>query len=109
MGKAFLLKIGDGSIPPKFSTMAGLRENEMSIEGGSMSVRATGIFLGNEAESKIRQHALSGSTAHCELSFEDGSKVRGDLLFNRLDYAGDFNGERSYSITMSSVGSMVPT
>lgn len=107
-GKAFLLKISDGKTPPNYMTVAGLRENEMTIENGSMTVRATGIFLGNEAESSVRSRALSGTVDAYEMSFEDGNKLRGDMLVQRLDYAGDFNGERNYSITLTSSGVMVP-
>jgi predicted secreted protein len=108
MGKAFLLKIGDDQQPKNYRTVAGLREKEMTIENGSMTVRAIGIFLGQESEKTVRNLALSGTVAPCELSFEEGNRVRGELLIQRLDYAGDFNGERSYSINMSSVGAMVP-
>lgn len=108
MGKAFLLKLGDDATPKRYMTVAGLRENEMTIENGLMTVRATGIFLGSDAEMSIRSNALSGTVNAYELSFEDGTKLRGDMLVQRLDYAGVFNGERSYSITLSSAGAMVP-
>ena len=108
MGKAFLLKVGDDANPPRYMTVAGLRENEMTIENGAMTLRATGIFLGSQAEGGILARALDGTVHPYELSFEDGSKLRGELLVQRLDYAGDFNGERNYSVTLSSVGAMVP-
>jgi predicted secreted protein len=107
-GKAFLLKIGDAANPPRYMTVAGLRENEMTIKDGAMTMRATGIFLGSNAEANIRARALDGTAHPYELSFEDGNKLRGEMLVQRLDYAGDFNGERSYSITLSSAGQMVP-
>lgn len=108
MGKAFLFKISDDQVPPNYRTLAGLRENEMSIDGGTMNIRATGIFLGQDAENTLRQRALSGQVAPYELLFEDGNRMRGELLILRLDYAGEFYGERNYSVTMSSVGAMVP-
>lgn len=73
----------------------------------SISVSASGIFLGSDAEAKIRDHALAGTLDAYELSFEDGARMRGQFLVQRLDYAGDFNGERTYSLQLESSGSVV--
>jgi TP901-1 family phage major tail protein len=129
-GAAFLLKIGDGAQPPAYATVAGLRTTQMSINGDavvitskdsggwrdllsgagtrSVSVSAAGIFLGSEAETAIRGHALGGTVADYELSFEDGEKLRGRFLVQRLDYAGDFNGERNYTLQLESSGPVLP-
>ena len=129
-GSAFLLKIGDGAVPPAYATVAGLRTTQMSISGDtvvvtskdsagwrellsgagtrSVSVAASGIFLGSEAEAAIRTHALAGTLDDYELSFEDGEKLRGRFLVQRLDYAGDFNGERNYTLQLESSGAVVP-
>ncbi|QZH76365.1 MAG: phage major tail protein, TP901-1 family [Erythrobacter sp.] len=129
-GSAFLLKIGDGAQPPVYTTVAGLRTTQMSINGDaivvthkgsggwrdllsgagvrSVSVSAAGIFLGSEAEAAIRAHALAGTIADYELSFEDGERLRGRFLVQRLDYAGDFNGERNYTLQLESSGAVVP-
>ena len=130
-GSAFLLKIGDGATPPAYRTVAGLRTTQMSINGDtvvvthkesggwrellsgagvrSVSVSASGIFLGSEAEAAIRANALAGLVDAYELSFEDGAKLRGRFLVQRLDYAGDFNGERTYALQLESSGAVVPS
>lgn len=129
-GAAFLLKIGDTSQPPIYATVAGLRTTQMTVNGDtvvvthkesggwrellsgagtrSVSVAASGIFLGSWAEGAIRTHALAGTVAGYELSFEDGEKMRGRFLVQRLDYAGDFNGERTYTLQLESSGPVVP-
>lgn len=129
-GSAFLLKIGDGDTPLSYQTVAGLRTTQMSINGDtvvvthkesggwrdllsgagtrSVSVAASGIFLGSAAEAAIRAHALAGTIADYELNFEDGEKLRGRFLVQRLDYAGDFNGERNYTLQLESSGAVVP-
>jgi TP901-1 family phage major tail protein len=129
-GSAFLLKISNGATPPAYQTVAGLRTTQMSINGDtvvitnkgsggwrdllsgagtrSVSVSAAGIFLGSTAESEVRAHALAGTLDDYELSFEDGEKLRGRFLVQRLDYAGDFNGERSYTLQMESSGPVIP-
>lgn len=128
-GAAFLLKIGDGSQSPSYETVAGLRTTQMSINGDtvvvttkqsggwrdllsgagtrSVSVSAAGIFLGSSAEAAIRAHALAGTIDDYELSFEDGEKLHGRFLVQRLDYAGDFNGERNYTMQLESSGPVV--
>ena len=127
-GSAFLLKVGDGATPPAYRTVAGLRTTQMSINGDtvvvthkesggwrellsgagvrSVSVSASGIFLGSAAEASIRANALAGLVDAYELSFEDGEKLRGRFLVQRLDYAGDFNGERNYSVVLESSGAV---
>ena len=125
-GSAFLLKIGDGAQPPSYETVAGLRTTQLSINGDtvvvthkesggwrdllsgagtrSVSVSAAGIFLGSAAEAAVRSHALAGTIEHYELSFEDGSKLQGQFLVQRLDYAGDLTGERNYTLQLESSG-----
>jgi TP901-1 family phage major tail protein len=129
-GSAFLLKIGDGATPVAYSTVAGLRTTQLSINGESVvvtskdsagwrdllsgagtrsvSVSAAGIFLGSAAEAAIRGHALAGTIEGYQLSFEDGETMSGRFLVTRLDYAGDFNGERNYTLQLESSGAVVP-
>jgi TP901-1 family phage major tail protein len=128
-GSAFLLKIGNGAVTPGFTTIAGLRTTQMTVNGEavnvttkdsggwrallsgagvrSVSVSAAGIFTGSAAEVQLRGHALNGTIAGYELSFESGERLRGQFLVSRLDYAGDYNGERSYSINLESSGPVV--
>lgn len=129
-GAAFLLKISDGAETPVYQTVAGLRTTQMSITGDTVvvtskdsggwrellsgagvrqvSVSAAGIFLGSAAETRIRDNALAGTVDDYELSFEDGARMRGRFLIQRLDYAGDFNGERNYTLALESAGAVVP-
>lgn len=129
-GSAFLLKISDGEALPAYQTVAGLRTTQMTVAGDtvvvtnkasggwrellsgagvrSVSVAAAGIFLGSAAEAQVRANALAGTLDDYELSFEDGEKLRGRFLIQRLDYSGDFNGERTYSLQLESSGPVVP-
>lgn len=129
-GSAFLLKISDGAATPAYRTVAGLRTTQMSVTGESVvvthkasagwrellsgagvrsvSVSAAGIFLGSAAEAQVRANALAGTLDDYELSFEDGERLRGRFLVQRLDYAGDFNGERNYTLQLESSGQVVP-
>jgi TP901-1 family phage major tail protein len=128
-GSAFLLKIGDGSTPPVYSTVAGLKTTQLAINGDavaitnkgsggwrellsgagvrSVSVAASGIFTGSAAETQIKTLALSGALENYQLSFESGEQMQGEFLVTRLEYAGDFNGERNYTIALESSGEVI--
>lgn len=128
-GSAFLLKVGDGAVAPVYTTVAGLRTTQLAINGEgvvitskgsggwrellsgagvrSVSVSGAGVFTGSAAEVRIKANALSGVLDDYELSFESGERLRGRFLVARLDYAGDFNGERSYTLALESSGAVV--
>lgn len=125
-GSAFLLKVGNGANPPVYATVAGMRTTQMSVNGEgvnitskdsggwrellsgagvrSVSVAGSGIFTGSAAESRLKSNALAGLLDDYELSFESGERMRGRFLVTRLDYAGDYNGERNYTLSLESSG-----
>jgi TP901-1 family phage major tail protein len=127
-GSAFLLKVGNGATPPVYATVAGLRTTQLSINGEavvitskdsggwrellsgagvrSVSVAGSGVFTGSTAETRLKANALAGLIDDYELSFESGERMRGRFLLTRLDYAGDFNGERSYTLALESSGAV---
>ena len=128
-GSAFLLKVGDGAMPPAFATVAGLRTTQLSVNGEavaitskdsggwrellsgagvrSVSVSGAGVFTGSVAEARVKANALSGVLDDYRLSFESGETMTGRFLVTRLDYAGDYNGERSYTLSLESSGPVV--
>ncbi len=128
-GSAFLLKVGDGADPLIFTTVAGLRTTQLSVNGQavtittkdsggwrellsgagerSVSVSGAGVFTGSAAETRIKANALAGTIDYYRLSFESGETLTGRFLVTRLDYAGDYNGERSYTLQLESSGAVV--
>ncbi len=128
-GSAFLLKVGDGAATPAFATVAGLRTTQLSINGEmvaithkgsggwrelltgagvrSVSVSGAGVFTGSAAEARVKASALSGAIDDYRLSFEGGETMTGRFLVTRLDYAGDYNGERSYTLSLESSGPVI--
>ncbi|MET0310362.1 MAG: phage major tail protein, TP901-1 family [Sphingomonas sp.] len=128
-GSAFLLKVGNGAAPVVFTTVAGLRTTQLSVNGEavvitskdsggwrellsgagvrSVSVSGAGVFTGSAAETRVKANALSGLIDDYRLSFESGETLTGRFLVTRLDYAGDFNGERSYTLSLESSGPVV--
>ncbi len=55
----------------------------------------------------MRGSALAGTLDDYRLTFESGEMMTGRFLVTRLDYAGDHNGERSYTLTLESSGAVV--
>jgi len=128
-GSAFLLKVGNGGSPVAYATVAGLRTTQLSVNGElvvitskdsggwrellsgagvrSVSVAGAGVFTGSAAETRIKANALGGVIDDYELSFESGERMRGRFLITRLDYSGDFNGERNYAVSLESSGAVV--
>jgi len=128
-GSAFLLKVGDGGVPPAYTTLAGLRTTQLTINadtvvithkgsGGwrellsgagvrSVSLSGAGVFSGTVAEARVKASALSGVLDDYQVSFESGERLTGRFLITRLDYAGDFNGERTYTLALESSGEVV--
>jgi len=127
-GSAFLLKVGDGQVVPTYQTVAGLRTTQLSINGEavvitnkgsggwrellsgagvrSVSVSGAGVFTGSAAEARLKTSALNGDLDDYEVSFESGERMRGRFLITRLDYSGDFNGERTYTLALESSGAV---
>ncbi len=128
-GSAFLLKVGNGAVPPGFATVAGLRTTQLTVNaetvvvtnqgsGGwrellsgagvrSVSLSGAGVFTGSGAEVRVKANALSGVIDDYQVVFESGETVTGQFLITRLDYAGDFNGERTYTMALESSGPVV--
>jgi TP901-1 family phage major tail protein len=72
-----------------------------------VSVSAAGVFTGSAAEARVKANALSGVLDDYRLTFEGGETMTGKFLVTRLDYAGDYNGERSYTLALESSGAVV--
>ncbi|MFC3581935.1 phage tail protein [Sphingomonas hylomeconis] len=128
-GSAFLLKVGNGATPVAWQTVAGLRTTQLSVNGEmvgttskdsggwrdllsgagvrSVSVSGAGVFTGSAAELRVKGNALAGVLDEYRLSFESGETMTGTFLVTRLDYAGDYNGERSYTLSLESSGPVV--
>lgn len=130
-GSSFLLKLGSENELERFTPVAGMTATKLAIAGEavpvtngasggwrvlldgagvrSASVQATGIFLGSAAEIRMRTLALQGRIAPYLLTFESGEQMSGRFLVIKLEYAGDYDGERTYHMTLESSGAVVST
>lgn len=125
-GRGFLVKIGDGGTPETFSTIAGMRATSLSINSESVeitnkdssgwrellaragirriSISGSGVFLDSTAERRLRECALAGEIVNYRIQFEAGDAFLGAFLVTSLDYSGDHNNERTYTLALESSG-----
>ena len=125
-GRKFLLKISDGVSPVVYKTLGGMRSTAMNMANApvditnkdsetwrtllanagdkSMELSAAGPFVGSDAEDSAQALFLAGSIFPCQIWFEEGDGFEGDFQITGLDYTGEYNGARMYSIKLSSSG-----
>ena len=130
-GSGFLVKIGDGGAPESFTTIGGMRSTSLTVNsepvditnkqsGGwrellagagvrRLSVAGTGVFTDSAAETDLQAKALAASLDNYEIVFESGDKFAGAFQVATLDYSGEFNGERTYSLSLESSGPVIFT
>ncbi|WP_417319825.1 phage tail tube protein [Emcibacter sp.] len=125
-GRAFLMEVGDGADPESFSAIGGMRSTSLKIsnevvdvthKGSSgwrellsgagirhISLGGSGIFTNSASEQLMQEKALAGTVDNYRIIFESGDSFTGGFQVIGLDYAGDYNGERTYNIALESSG-----
>jgi TP901-1 family phage major tail protein len=127
-GKDILLRISDGGSSPVFTAVAGLRARSISLnaravdctDGDSagwrelmaqasvrqVSVSGAGVFRDAAADALIRQAFFDGVAREWRLSIPDFGTLQGPFQVSALEYAGQFDGEASFALTLSSAGAV---
>ncbi|MFZ5610176.1 MAG: phage major tail protein, TP901-1 family [Pseudomonadota bacterium] len=130
-GSAFLLKISDDGTPPVLTTVAGMRTTQFTINAEAVdvttkasngwrtllagagvravSITGAGVFTDGAAERLVQAKAMDASLGAYQVVFETGDSFAGSFQVTSLEYAGDFNGERTYSLQLESSGPVVFT
>jgi TP901-1 family phage major tail protein len=124
-GKAILIRIDDGTgtkIP-----VAGLRSKTLSFNGEAvdatsadsadgwrellagagvktMSVSGAGVFTDASVDERMRAVFFGNGIADFELIIPDFGAVSGLFQITALEYAGEYNGEATYSLSLESAG-----
>lgn len=128
-GKDILLKIGDGATPENFSTVAGLRTKSISLNAETVdvthaesegrwrellsgagvraaSVAGAGVFLNDEAAENVRSIFFNGAIRNWRLILPGFGEIVGAFQLVNLDYAGDHDGEATFSLSLASAGAL---
>ena len=127
-GKDVLVKVdltGDG----QFETVAGLRATRISFNaetvdvtslesaGGwrellagagvrSAQVSGAGVFRDAATDERARQIFFDGEMPEFQVIIPDFGVVEGPFQITAIEYAGSYNGEATYEVTMASAGAL---
>lgn len=129
-GRLFILKVGDGLTVETFTTLVG-RSNSLAINNelvdvtdkssnGSkelldgegvtaFSMSASGVFKNSATEILVQGYATAKSIQNYEIIFENGSKYSGPFIVSSLEFAGEYNGETTYSLSLEGAGAITFT
>ena len=126
-GGALLLKM---NVSGSMTTIGGLRSTSITIndeavdisnkdsssrqllpQGGilSMSVSASGVFTDTTSEQTLRSKLHQTTFESYNIIVPDLGTYAGQFMIASLEYAGEFNGEVTYSITLESSGDITFT
>ncbi len=131
-GKDILLKIGDGGAPQMFSTVAGLRTKSLSLNAETVdvthaesegrwrellagagvraaSVAGAGVFLNDGAAETVRALFFAGAIRQWRVVIPGFGEIEGAFQIANLDYAGDHDGEATFSLSLASAGALTFT
>ena len=125
-GKDLLIKLdltGGGA----FTTIAGLRATRISFnaetidvtslesQGGwrellggagvrSAAVSGSGVFVDSNTDDRARQIFFSGTVEVFQVIIPDFGIVEGPFQITSIEYAGTYNGEATYELSLASAG-----
>lgn len=125
-GRDMLLKLSDGGSPPAYLTVAGIRARTVSLnartvditdsgsngwrellEGAgvrSMAVSGSGVFRDAASDARLREIFFSQTPAAWQIIVPDFGTFSAGFLIAALEYAGQHDGEATFSISLASAG-----
>lgn len=124
-GSAYLLKIGDGSGPESFTTIAGMRSidmrrNRQPVDVSSaddsgearalltaagrkdMEVSFEGVFTDAAPDSTLETDFEAGTLRNFQIVVPDFGTYEGGFIITALNQSGRFEGEVTFSMTLMS-------
>jgi TP901-1 family phage major tail protein len=130
-GKDLLVKI-DINGSRQFETVAGLRASRISFNaetvdvtslestGGwrellagagmrSASISGSGVFRDADTDERARQIFFDGEMPEFQVVIPDFGIVEGPFQITSIEYAGSYNGEATYELTLASAGALTFT
>lgn len=127
-GSALLMKIGNGGSPEAFTTIGGMRSTSLAMndeavdvtnkdsgrartllaQGGvnSLTVSGSGVFTDSASEATLKGKFDVSAFTNYQFLVPDFGTFTGSFMLQSLEYAGEFNGEVTYSFTFESTGAI---
>lgn len=122
------MKLGNAGSPETFTTIGGMRSTSISINdetvditnkdsgtartllanGGilSMSVSGSGVFTDSASEATLQGDMNQATLTNYQFLIPDFGTYTGAFQLTSLEYAGEYNGEVTYSFTFESSGAI---
>lgn len=127
-GKDLLIKL-DLTGGGLFTTIAGLRATRISFntetvdvtslesQGGwrellggagvrSANVSGSGVFVDSATDDRARQIFFAGTVETFQVIIPDFGIVEGPFQITAIEYAGSYNGEATYELSLASAGAL---
>ena len=84
---------------------------ELLANGGihSMTISGSGVFTDAASEETLRTKMNATSFANYQFVIPDFGTYSGAFMVESLSYAGEYNGEVTYSVTLQSSGAITYT
>ena len=127
-GKALLMKIGNGASPEVFTTIGGMRSNTLTMndemvdvtnkdsngarailaQGGvnSITIAGSGVFTDSASETTLKTSFNVSALINYQFLVPNFGTFTGAFMLTSLEYAGEYNGEVTYSFTFESSGAI---
>ena len=127
-GSAMLMKVGNGGSPETFTTIAGLRSTSLTINNESVdvtnkdssnqrtllaaagvqsiSVSGSGVFTDSASETTMKTNVLADTIDNYQFLVPDFGTFTGGFQVTSVEYAGEYNGEVTYSMSFESSGAI---
>lgn len=127
-GSALLMKIGNAASPEVFTTIGGMRSTSIALndeavdvtnkdsgrartllaQGGvnSLTVSGSGVFTDSASEATLKGKFDISAFTNYQFLVPDFGTFTGSFMLASLEYAGEFNGEVTYSFTFESTGAI---
>lgn len=130
-GKDLLIKV-DMSGGGLFETAAGLRATRISFNaetvdvttldstGGwrevlgtagvkTASISGSGVFKDEASDERLREIFFAGDTPNFQVIIPDFGTIEGAFVVSSIEYAGNYNGEATYEMSLTSAGQITFT
>ena len=72
----------------------------------SASISGSGVFRDSTTDGRARQVFFDGEVPHFQVVIPDFGTVEGPFQITALEYAGSYNGEATYEISLASAGAI---
>lgn len=130
-GKDLLLKVEDAALPGTYVAVGGFRSNSFTINGEgvditnkdsagfkelldgagvrSITASGTGVFMDDAIFAQVNTDVLAGSIKTWQVIIPAFGTYEGGYLITSVEFAGEHNGEATYTINLESSGAIAFT